>query len=118
LPTALEEIHLGYVAQLKNAPVDDDTRRASASRVRQYLGHRRLDHKREVRAFNPRRGPRGRRQAQKEANKLVSRECAANEHGFADLKNWRTLAKVRMNPRHATDLLRALLVLTRLHVTR
>src|SRR5438132_1101277 len=33
LPTALEEIHLGYVAQLKTAPVDDDTRRAYASRV-------------------------------------------------------------------------------------
>ncbi|MCX4588263.1 hypothetical protein OG819_00430 [Streptomyces sp. NBC_01549] len=25
--------------------------------------------------------------AQKEANKLISRERAANEHGFADLKN-------------------------------
>jgi len=72
LPTALEEIHLGYVAQLKSAPVDDDTRRASASRVRQYLGHRRLDHKREVRALDPRRGPRGRRQAQKEENKSWS----------------------------------------------
>jgi hypothetical protein len=50
--------------------------------------------------------------AQKEANKLVNRERAANEHGFADLKNWRILTKVRMNPRHATTLLRALLVLT------
>src|SRR5207247_10176492 len=50
--------------------------------------------------------------------KLVSRERAANEHGFADPKNWRILAKVRMNPRHATDLLRAPLVLIRLHVTR
>jgi hypothetical protein len=26
-------------------------------------------------------------EAQKQANKLVSRERAANEHGFADLKN-------------------------------
>jgi DNA-binding transcriptional regulator YdaS (Cro superfamily) len=56
--------------------------------------------------------------AQKEANKLISRERAANEHAFADLKAWRILAKVRMNARHATDLLRALLVLTRLHTTR
>ncbi|NUP46383.1 MAG: transposase [Catenulispora sp.] len=56
--------------------------------------------------------------AQKEANKLISRERAANEHAFADLKAWRILAKVRMNARHATDLLRALLVLTRLQVTR
>ncbi len=50
--------------------------------------------------------------AQKEANRLDSRERAANEHGFADLKNWRLLTKVRMNARHATTLLRALLVLT------
>lgn len=55
---------------------------------------------------------------QKEANKLISRERAANEHAFADIKAWRILAKVRMNARHATDLLRALLVLTRLQVTR
>jgi integrase/recombinase XerC len=33
----LEEIHAGYVAQLKASPVDGDTRRAYASRVRQYL---------------------------------------------------------------------------------
>jgi hypothetical protein len=50
--------------------------------------------------------------------KLISRERAANEHAFADLKAWRILAKIRMNAHHATDLLRALLVLTRLHVTR
>lgn len=56
--------------------------------------------------------------AEKEANRLVSRERAANEHGFADLKNWRVLTKVRMNPRQATALLRALLVLTNLEVTR
>jgi hypothetical protein len=54
----------------------------------------------------------------KEANKLVSRERAANEHGFADLKNWRVLTKVRMNARHATTLLRALLVLTNAEVQR
>ncbi|MFD4530513.1 transposase family protein [Kitasatospora sp. NPDC058397] len=39
-------------------------------------------------------------EAQKEANRLVSRERAANEHGFADLKNWRILSKVRMNAKH------------------
>lgn len=39
--------------------------------------------------------------AQKQANQLVSRERAANEHGFADLKNWRVLTKVRMNARQA-----------------
>lgn len=56
--------------------------------------------------------------AQKEANRLVSRERAANEHGFADLKNWWILTKVRMNARHATTLLRALLVLTNAEVHR
>lgn len=49
--------------------------------------------------------------AEKEANRLISRERAAGEHGFAHLKSWRILAKVRMNARHATTLLRALLVL-------
>ena len=54
--------------------------------------------------------------AQREANKLVSRERAANEHGFADVKNWRILTKVRMNAEHGTALLRALLVLTSLEI--
>lgn len=56
--------------------------------------------------------------AQKEANKLVSCERAANEHGFADPKNWRILTKVRMKARHGTTLLRALLVLTNWEITR
>ncbi|MFJ5840250.1 transposase family protein [Streptomyces shenzhenensis] len=56
--------------------------------------------------------------AQKEANRLISRERAANEHGFADLKNWRILTKVRMRARHTTTLLRALLVLTNTEVSR
>ncbi len=50
--------------------------------------------------------------AQKQVNKLVSRERAANKHGFAPLENWRSLTKVRMNARHATTLLRIRLVLT------
>ncbi|MFB7793981.1 hypothetical protein ACFC0R_27600 [Streptomyces sp. NPDC056086] len=44
--------------------------------------------------------------AQKEANRLVSRERTANEPGFADLKEWRILTQVRMNAGHATTLLR------------
>lgn len=56
--------------------------------------------------------------AQKEANRLVSRERAANEHGFANLKAWRVLTKVRMSAAYATTLLRALLVLTGLQATR
>ncbi|MEY9989554.1 hypothetical protein ABIE67_001586 [Streptomyces sp. V4I8] len=34
------------------------------------------------------------------------------EHGFAHLKNWRAPAKVRTDPKWATSLVRALLVLT------
>ncbi|GGX31521.1 IS5/IS1182 family transposase [Streptomyces lomondensis] len=40
------------------------------------------------------------------------------EHGFAHLKNWRILTKLRTAPAHATQLLRALLVLTNLEVSR
>jgi hypothetical protein len=56
--------------------------------------------------------------AQKTANRLLGAERAACEHGFADLKNWRILTKVRMNTRHTTQLLRALLVLTNAEITR
>ncbi|HEU5155378.1 MAG TPA: transposase family protein [Streptosporangiaceae bacterium] len=56
--------------------------------------------------------------AQKAANRLLGSERAACEHGFADLKNWRILTKVRLNARHATQLLRALLVLTNAEITR
>jgi DDE superfamily endonuclease/Helix-turn-helix of DDE superfamily endonuclease len=50
--------------------------------------------------------------AEKDANRLISRERAANEHGFGDLKLWRCLAKLRRSPKRATALARALLVLT------
>ncbi|MEU6019646.1 transposase family protein [Streptomyces sp. NPDC047515] len=56
--------------------------------------------------------------AEKEANRLVSRERAANEHGFANLKSWRNLTKLRTDTRQATTLLRALLVLTNSEVQR
>ncbi|MEU9059561.1 transposase family protein [Streptomyces sp. NPDC048430] len=50
--------------------------------------------------------------AEKEANRLLNRERAAVEHGFADHKNWRILTKLRTNTRQATTQFRALLVLT------
>lgn len=56
--------------------------------------------------------------AEKEANRLVSRERAANEHGFANLKSWRILTKLRTDTRQATTLLRALLVLANSEVQR
>lgn len=48
----------------------------------------------------------------------AQRERAAVEHGFANLKTWRILTKVRMNTHHATTLLRALLVLANTEVQR
>ncbi|MCZ7420269.1 transposase [Verrucosispora sp. WMMA2121] len=51
-------------------------------------------------------------------NNLIAGERATNEHGFADLKNWRILHQLRGNHRHATTLLRALTVLTQSHITR
>jgi hypothetical protein len=56
--------------------------------------------------------------AEKQANQLINHERAPVEHGFADLKNWRIITKIRLNPARATTLLRALLVLTNLQVTR
>ncbi|MPY72458.1 MAG: transposase, partial [Alphaproteobacteria bacterium] len=56
--------------------------------------------------------------AQKTANQLLNRERAVAEHGFAALKNWRILTKLRMNPRHATQLLRALLAFSTTETTR
>ncbi|MGW2877073.1 transposase family protein [Streptomyces sp. NPDC001233] len=55
---------------------------------------------------------------QKEANRVLAVGRAPVEHGFAHLKNWRTLTKLRTDPAHATRLLRALLVLTNLEVNR
>ncbi|MEU3529753.1 transposase family protein [Streptomyces sp. NPDC038707] len=56
--------------------------------------------------------------AQKTANRVLAVGRAPVEHGFAHLKNWRTLTKLRTNPARATRLLRALLVLTNLEVNR
>jgi len=55
---------------------------------------------------------------QKTANKVISAARALVEHGFAHLKNWRILTKLRVSPARATNLLRALLVLTNLEVNR
>ncbi|MCC3769110.1 transposase family protein [Streptomyces sp. UNOC14_S4] len=54
----------------------------------------------------------------KVVNRLISSLRAPVEHGCASLKTFRILAKVRMHPRHATALVRALLVLTHHQVAR
>ena len=56
--------------------------------------------------------------AQRQANQALSAARAPVEHGFSDLKNWRILTRLRLNPGKATTLLRALLVLTRQHTRR
>ncbi|MEU1266930.1 transposase family protein [Streptomyces cellulosae] len=55
---------------------------------------------------------------QKTANRVLAVGRAPVEHGFAHLKNWRILTKLRTDPARATRLLRALLVLTNLEVNR
>lgn len=55
---------------------------------------------------------------QKLSNKALAAVRAPVEHGFAHVKNWRVLGKVRTDPRWATALVRALLVLTNKEVAR
>ncbi|MGW6821774.1 hypothetical protein [Streptomyces sp. NPDC055005] len=55
---------------------------------------------------------------QKEANRVLTVGRAPVEHGFAHLKNWRIVTKLRTDPALATRLLRALLVLTNLDTNR
>lgn len=56
--------------------------------------------------------------AQRQANQALAAARAPVEHGFSDLKNWRILTRLRLDPAKATILLRALLVLTRQHTAR
>jgi DDE superfamily endonuclease len=57
--------------------------------------------------------------AERAANKLVSRERLSNEHAFNHLKRWRILDRLHGSfRRHATTLIRALMILTGAHITR
>ncbi|MGW0633877.1 transposase family protein [Streptomyces sp. NPDC002758] len=56
--------------------------------------------------------------SQKLSNEALAAVRAPVEHGFAHLKNWRVLGKVRTDPKWATALVRALLVLTHREVAR
>ena len=55
---------------------------------------------------------------QETANQIIAAARAPVEHGFAALKNWRILTRLRLNPTRATNLLRAMLVLTNLETSR
>ncbi|TJZ90382.1 transposase family protein [Actinacidiphila oryziradicis] len=100
ITTRLRQAGLGAIGDLGFVGLDDDPDNPAIVTGRKAARNRPLT------------------RAEKQANKLVSRERAANEHGFADLKNWRILTKIRMNAKHGTALLRALLVLTASQVTR
>ncbi|MEV6057544.1 transposase family protein [Streptomyces sp. NPDC052107] len=56
--------------------------------------------------------------SEKEANRALAAARAPVEHGFAHLKNWRILTKLRTDPARATGLPRALFVLTNLEGAR
>lgn len=56
--------------------------------------------------------------SQKLSNTALAAVRAPVEHGFAHLKNWRVLGKVRTDPAWATALVRALLVLTNREIAR
>jgi hypothetical protein len=45
--------------------------------------------------------------AQRQANQALSADRAPVEHGFSDLKNWRILTRLRIDPGKATIVLRA-----------
>jgi hypothetical protein len=55
--------------------------------------------------------------AEKEANRVLAAGRVPVERGFAHLKNWRILTKLRTDPARATHLFRALLVLTNIEAT-
>ncbi|MFE3144588.1 transposase family protein [Streptomyces scopuliridis] len=56
--------------------------------------------------------------AKKQVNELIASVRAVCEHAFAHLRNWRVITNLRLQVRHATALLRALLVLTSIDVAR
>ncbi|WNF66019.1 transposase family protein [Streptomyces violaceus] len=55
--------------------------------------------------------------AEEEANRVLAAGRVPVERGFAHLKNWRILTKLRTDPAHATHLFGALLILTNIEAT-
>ncbi|MQS14719.1 IS5/IS1182 family transposase [Streptomyces kaniharaensis] len=97
----LRELRLGAVADLGFVGLDDgDQEQPAVITGFKASGGKRLSSPKKV------------------VNRLVSSLRAPVEHGFANLKTFRILTKVRMHPRHATALVRALLVLTHHQVAR
>ncbi len=102
LTARLRAAGLGAIADLGFVGLDDSDPEADPAVITGY------------KAARNRRLPR----SQKLSNKALAVVRAPVEHGFAHLKNWRVLSKVRTDPKWATALVRALLVLTNREVAR
>ncbi|MFD8627900.1 transposase family protein [Streptomyces hygroscopicus] len=102
LPQKLRAAGLGAIADLGFVGLDDSGPDADPAVIAGYKA-----------AKNP---PLTR--GQKLSNKALAAVRAPVEHGFAHLKNWRVLGKVRTDPSWATALVRALMVLTNREVSR
>ncbi|MDF4252786.1 transposase family protein [Streptomyces sp. WMMB303] len=98
----LRAASLGAIADLGFVGLDDSGPDADPAVITGYKAARNL---------SPTRG-------QKLSNKALAAVRVPVEHGFAHLKNWRVLGKVRTDPTWATALVRALLVLTNKEIAR
>ncbi|WP_406171837.1 transposase [Streptomyces canus] len=102
LTTKLRAASLGAIADLGFIGLDDSDPDADPSVITGYKAARNRPLTR----------------GQKLANTALAAVRAPVEHGFAHLKNWRVLGKVRIDPKWGTALVRALLVLTNREVSR
>jgi hypothetical protein len=93
--------HLGLICDLGFTKLDDQPANPTVITGKRASRHHRLT------------------PAEKTVNSLISRERLSNEHAFNHLKRWRILDRLRGSfRRHATTLIRALMILTNAHVTR
>ncbi|MGW0826358.1 transposase family protein [Streptomyces sp. NPDC002845] len=102
LTQKLREVGLGAIADLGFVGLDDGGPDADPAVITGYKAARNRPLTR----------------GQKLSNTALAAVRAPVEHGFAHLKNWRVLGKVRTDPAWATALVRALLVLTNREVAR
>lgn len=117
IPAHLRAANLGALCDLGFTRLDDQPGRSDTPRPRGHPPGHPDDQPTIITGRRPaRRHPLTRHQ--KTVNQLIARDRATNEHGIADLKNWRILHRLRGYRRHATTLLRALLMLTHTHTHR
>ncbi|MFD8766551.1 transposase family protein [Streptomyces mirabilis] len=102
LTQKLREVGLGAIADLGFVGLDDSGPDADPAVITGYKAARNRPLTR----------------GQKLSNTALAAVRAPVEHGFAHLKNWRVLGKVRTDPSWATALVRALLVMTNREIAR